>query len=259
VGSEMCIRDSISTNAVEYAIQSYGNITDAIGYTYQQDGHPFYVLVFPSAEATWVYDVSTQLWHERAAFDNGHFVRHRSNCQMSYNDEIVVGDYEDGRVYAFDLDVYADDDQTQKWLRSWRALPAGQNNLKRSAHHSLQLDAETGVGLALYPGYDAEKLLTEAGLYLTTEAGDYLTTTSYLPTAGYDPQVMLRWSDDAGHTWSNEHWNSMGKLGAYGTRTIWRRLGMTEKIRDRVYEVSGTDPVKIAIMGAELFITPTNA
>jgi len=51
----------------------------------------------------------------------------------------------------------------------------------------------------------------------------------------------------------------MGKLGAYGTRTIWRRLGMTEKIRDRVYEVSGTDPVKIAIMGAELFVTPTSS
>jgi hypothetical protein len=250
----------ISTNAVEFAIQSYGNITDAIGYTYQQDGHPFYVLIFPSAEATWVYDVSTQLWHERAAFENGLFVRHRSNCQMSYNDEIVVGDYEDGRVYAFDLDVYADDDQTQKWLRSWRALPAGQNNLKRTAHHSLQLDAETGVGLAQYPSYDtAEKLLTEAGLYLTTEAGDYLTTSAYLAAPGYDPQVMLRWSDDAGHTWSNEHWNSMGKIGAYGTRTIWRRLGMTEKIRDRVYEVSGTDPVKIAIMGAELFITPTGS
>jgi hypothetical protein len=250
----------ISTNAVEYAIQSYGNITDAIGYTYQQDGHPFYVLIFPSAEATWVYDVSTQLWHERAAFENGLFVRHRSNCQMSYNDEIVVGDYEDGRVYAFDLDVYADDDQTQKWLRSWRALPTGQNNLKRSAHHSLQLDAETGVGLAQYPSYDAaEKLLTEAGLYLTTEAGDYLTTSAYLAAPGYDPQVMLRWSDDAGHTWSNEHWNSMGKIGAYGTRTIWRRLGMTEKIRDRVYEVSGTDAVKIAIMGAELFVTPTSS
>ena len=250
----------ISTNAIEYAIQSYGNITDAIGYTYQQDGHPFYVLVFPSAEATWVYDVSTQLWHERAAFENGLFVRHRSNCQMSFNDEIVVGDYEDGRIYAFDLDVYADDDQIQKWLRSWRALPTGQNNLKRTAHHSLQLDAETGVGLAQYPSYDtAEKLLTEAGLYLTTEAGDYLTTSAYLAAPGYDPQVMLRWSDDAGHTWSNEHWNSMGKIGAYGTRTIWRRLGMTEKIRDRVYEVSGTDPVKIAIMGAELFITPTNA
>ena len=217
----------ISTNAVEYAIQGYGNITDAIGYTYQQDGHPFYVLIFPLAEATWVYDVSTQMWHERAAFENGQFLRHRSNCQMSFNDKIIVGDYEDGRLYAFDLDVYADDNQIQKWLRSWRALPTGQNNLKRTAHHSLQLDAETGVGL---------------------NTGQ-----------GSDPQVMLRWSDDAGHTWSNEHWKSMGAIGGYGYRTIWRRLGMTEKIRDRVYEVSGTDPVKIAIMGAELFVTPTSS
>jgi hypothetical protein len=34
---------------------------------------------------------------------------------------------------------------------------------------------------------------------------------------------------------------------------------MTLKIRDRVYEISGTDPVKIAIMGAELIMSPTNA
>ena len=284
----------ISTNAVEYAFQSYGNITDAIGYTYQQDGHPFYVLIFPLAGATWVYDVSTQLWHERAGFNNGQFVRHRSNCQMSFNDEIVVGDYADGRVYAFDLDVYADDGKTQKWLRSWRALPTGQNSLKRTAHHSLQLDAETGVGLNLYPAYDSEDLATESGSiivaefvqgYLITQSGnqlvteandgneplvtqvqpinDYngyaLETNAYPEAPGYNPQVMLRWSDDAGHTWSNEHWNSMGKIGAYGSRTIWRRLGMTTKIRDRVYEVSGTDPVKIAIMGAELFITPTSS
>jgi hypothetical protein len=71
--------------------------------------------------------------------------------------------------------------------------------------------------------------------------------------------AMLRWSDDGGHTWSNEHWASMGKLGEYGKRVIWRRLGMTTKLRDRVYEVSGTDPVKIAIMGAELSVTPTSA
>jgi hypothetical protein len=70
---------------------------------------------------------------------------------------------------------------------------------------------------------------------------------------------MLRWSDDGGHTWSNSHWKSMGRIGATAVRVIWRRLGMTQKSRDRVYEVSGTDPVKIAIMAAELAITPTNA
>lgn len=51
----------------------------------------------------------------------------------------------------------------------------------------------------------------------------------------------------------------MGAIGAYSTRAIWRRLGMTLETRDRVYEVSGTDPVKIAIVGAELDMSPTSA
>ena len=217
----------ISTHAVEWHIQQYGNLSDAIGYTYQQDGHSFYVLIFPSADTTWVYDVATQAWHERAGFSNGQFTRHWSNCQAFFNSKVLVGDYRNANVYSFDLDDFSDNGSIQKWLRSWRALPTGQNNLKRTAHHSLQLDCETGVGLNL--------------------------------GQGSDPQVMLRWSDDGGHTYSNEHWVSIGKIGEYYRRAIWRRLGMTLKLRDRVYEVSGTDPVKIAIMGAELMISPTNA
>ena len=217
----------ISTHAVEWHIQQYGNLSDAIGYTYQQDGHSFYVLVFPSANTTWVYDVATNAWHERAGWANGAFTRHRGNCQMLFNNEVVIGDYQNGKIYAFDSDVYADDGQIQRWLRSWRALPTGQNSLKRTTHHSLQLDCESGVGL---------------------NTGQ-----------GSDPQIMLRWSDDGGHTWSNEHWAGMGKIGEHYRRVFWRRLGMTLKLRDRVYEISGTDPVKVAIMGAELIISPTAA
>lgn len=222
--------ERISTHAIEWQIQQYGDMSDAVAYTYQQDGHAFYILNFPSANATWVYDVATQAWHERASWTDQTFARHRGNCQISFNNEIVIGDYQNGNIYAFDLTDFTDNGQVQKWLRSWRALPTGQNDLKRTAHHSLQLDCETGVGL---------------------DGGSSV--------QGYDPQVMLRWSDDGGHTWSNEHWKSMGKIGAYGYRTIWRRLGMTLKIRDRVYEVSGTDPVRVYIMGAELILSPTNA
>lgn len=217
----------ISTHAVEWQIQQYEDMTDAIAYTYQQDGHSFYVLVFPTANATWVYDVSTQAWHERAGFVNGEFTRHRGNCQMSFQGKPVIGDFENGNIYAFDLDNFSDNGSTQKWLRSWRALPTGQNNLKRTSQHSLQLDIESGVGL---------------------NSGQ-----------GSDPEVMLRWSDDGGHTWSNEHWSKLGKIGQFYRRVFWRRLGMTLKLRDRVYELSGTDPVKISIMGAELILSPTNA
>ena len=217
----------ISTHAVEWQMQQYDTISDAVAYTYQQDGHSFYVLNFPSANTTWVYDVATQAWHERAGWQNGAFTRHRANCQTFFSNNVTVGDYQNGNIYAFDLDVYADHDRVQKWLRSWRALPTGQNNFKRTTQHSLQLDCESGVGL---------------------ENGQ-----------GDDPQVMLRWSDDGGHTWSREHWSSMGRIGAYYKRVFWRRLGMTLKLRDRVYEVSGTDPVKVAIMGANLLLDGTNA
>jgi hypothetical protein len=217
----------ISTHAVEWQIQQYSDLTDAIGYTYQQDGHSFYVLIFPNANTTWVYDAATQAWHERAGFIDGEFTRHRSNCQMAFNNLVVVGDYQNGNIYAFDLDDFSDNGGIQKWLRSWRALPTGTNTLKRTTQHTLQLDCESGVGLNL--------------------------------GQGSEPQVMLRFSDDGGHTWSNEHWRSMGKIGEYYKRVIWRRLGMTVKLRDRVYELSGTDPVKITIMGAELILSPTNA
>jgi hypothetical protein len=253
----------ISTHAVEFAIQNYGVISDARGYTYQQEGHSFYALVFPSAGKTWVYDASTSAWHERAAFEYGQFTQQRPICQMNFNREIVVGDYASGKIYAYDLDVYTDDDQPQKWLRSWRALPTGQNNLKRTVQHAMQLDCETGVGSGGVSPFENFFLETESGDLLTTESGFYLTVVevspSFLQTQGSNPQVMLRWSDDGGHTWSNEHWASLGKIGKYGHRAIWRRLGTTLKIRDRVYEVSGTDPVKIAILGAELQIAGTNA
>ena len=217
----------ISTHAIEWQMQEYPDLSDAVGYTYQQDGHSFYVLNFPTANTTWVYDVATGAWHERAAFSNGEFYRHRGNNMCNFNGNIIIGDYENGNIYTFDLNVYADNGQPQKWLRSWRALPTGANNLTRTAQHALQLDCETGVGI---------------------NSGQ-----------GSNPQAMLRWSDDGGHTWSNEHWKSMGRIGRYGFRTIWRRLGMTLKIRDRVYEVSGTDPVRIYIMGAELVISGTRA
>ena len=291
----------VSTHAVEWQIQQYGTLSDAIAYTYQQDGHAFYVLIFPSANTTWVFDVATSLWHERAAFINGSFTRHRSNCQMAFNAQIVVGDHELGNIYAFDLDVFSDNGAVQKWLRSWRALPTGMNDLKRTAQHSLQLDTETGAinnGVITTPfiiddSNPDDTLLTESGDTLSweytavandvliTESNDQLTqengsqiVLAFAPTIlggallvevgktvafGVDPQVMLRWSDDGGHTWSNEHWKSMGLTGEWGRRVIWRRLGMTLKLRDRVYEVSGTDPVKIAIMGAELNVSPTNA
>jgi hypothetical protein len=177
---------------------------------------------------------------------------------MKINSKVIVGDYQNGNLYSFDLEVYTDHNRVQKWLRSWRALPTGTNDLKRTAQHSLQLDAETGVGL---PGVTEipgrvylSPFIIVGDFYINDEVQIVPSVDDYV-----QPKVMLRWSDDGGHTWSNEYWRSMGGVGEYGKRVIWRRLGMTMKLRDRVYEISGTDPVKVAIMGAELQVSPTNA
>lgn len=247
----------ISTHAVEWHIQQYDDISDAIAYTYQQDGHAFYVLTFPSANKTWVYDVATQAWHERAGFVNGNFTRHRSNCQVAFNGEIIVGDFENSNIYAFDMEVFSDGGNIQKWLRSWRAIPTGQNNLKRTVHYNLQVDCEAGSFFAVQSG--GNLILTESGDSVLMEDGSFLTQEIDAAPSNSEAQMMLRWSDDGGHTWSNERWASTGSSGAYGKRVYWRRLGMTLKIRDRVYEISGTDAVKVAIMGAELSISATNA
>jgi hypothetical protein len=66
---------------------------------------------------------------------------------------------------------------------------------------------------------------------------------------GSAPVMQLRWSDDGGHTWSNGHDMQLGAMGKYRYRAYRTRLGIS---RDRVYEVSLTDPVKLAILGAEL-------
>lgn len=70
--------------------------------------------------------------------------------------------------------------------------------------------------------------------------------------AGIDGQVaylMLRWSDDGGHTWSNQHVLSVGSVGQYAFRCFLNRLGRS---RDRVYEVSCSDPIPWRFIDAYL-------
>lgn len=212
----------VSTHAIEFAIASYGDISDAISFTYQQEGHTFFVLSFPAADKTWVFDAATGLWHERAWMD-GDGILHRIRVinQIDFDGETLLGDWENPTLFTYRLDVFADSGTISGGvLKRVRACPHLSSDLKQQLFHLLQIDMETGGS--------------------TTPPGD-------------DPQAMLQWSDDGGHTWSNEYWVSFGKLGEYKTRARWRRLG---KSRDRVFRMTITDPVKIVITGASVEVTP---
>ncbi len=198
----------ISTHAIEQEISTYADPSTATAYCYQDGGHQFYVINFD--EATWVYDLTVKAWHQRAAFSDGAFGRSRAHCHAYFPDlkMHLVGDYENGLLYKFDNSVYTENGGTIKRLR---AFPHISKDLDWGIFNKLQIDCKTGVGL--------DGAITQLG---------------------YDPQLMLRWSDDGGHTWSNEMTVSLGTLGNRQTRAIFRRLG---KSRDRVFEISISDPV----------------
>jgi hypothetical protein len=65
-------------------------------------------------------------------------------------------------------------------------------------------------------------------------------------STGLDPQAMLQFSKDGGNVWSSEYWRSVGKVGEYGYRTVWHRLGSGYR---RMYRITLTDPVKWQIRG----------
>jgi len=209
--------ETISTRQIEYQFSSYDTVSDAIGFCYSQDGHTFYVLAFPTANKTWVYDAATNFWHERASWPSPYTGRWRANCYAEFNDQHLIGDYANGKIYELDLSVYAEDGNVLKTIRRAQAIHKDRLML---FHNRLDIEFETGVGLA---------------------SGQ-----------GSDPVAMVRWSDDGGHTWSNEHQMSIGKMGEYGKRVYRNRLGRS---RSRVYEISVTDPVKRNILAAHLDAT----
>lgn len=207
----------VSTDAIETELASYDTISDAVAYSYQQEGHAFYVLTFPTASKTWVYDAATQLWHQRAYLNpsNGQLERHRSNCHTFFNRTHIVGDWTDGRIYALDLDYYSDDGDPMPAIRA--ASHIAGPDYQWLTHGRLQIDMETGVGLT---------------------SGQ-----------GSNPKVYLDWSDDGGRTWSNQRAASIGRKGKYRARAVWNRLGRSH---DRVYRITWSDPVKRVVLGATL-------
>lgn len=205
----------ISNQAVEEAIQSYSTISDAVAWTYQDGGHNFYVLNFPTANATWVFDAQTKLWHERGYFLDGQLVRHRGETHVYAFGKHIVGDWENGNLYELTRDAYSDNGAA---IFRRRRAPHISTDMARQFFSEFQLDIEPGVGI--------------------DGTGQ-----------GTDPQAILRWSDDGGHRWSNEHWRSFGAIGRTKKRVAWQRLGQS---RSRVFEITVTDPVKVVILGAEV-------
>ncbi len=210
--------EKVSDYAVDWALSQYGTLIDAQAYAYQKAGHTFYVISFPSANATWAYDLTTQRWHQRASFYNGQWFRDWTNCACVWNGMNLVGDYRNGNIYTLTPGSNQDGGSPRKWLRSWRAL--AKPTMQPQRFSALTMDMQTGTGLA--------------------------------PNG--TPKVMLRWSDDGGHTWSNYRIALVGAPGQTAFRVKFNRLGSTRRNHglDRIFELSSLDKFDVALIGAEI-------
>jgi hypothetical protein len=205
----------ISTHAIEYQIGQFSRIDDALAYCYQEEGHFFYVLNFPTGQRCFVYDLTTGLWHERASYKraSGKNGRYRNTCYTYFDGKHITGDYYgDGYLYELSLDANDEDGEP---IVSIRSCPHIHKNMKRLYFNKIEIDMERGVG-------------TENGL-------------------GENPQAMLQLSRDGGKVWSAEKWRDIGKQGEYLTRMNWQSLGCS---RDTVIRLTISDPARRRIINA---------
>lgn len=210
----------VSTYAVENAIQAYTRagitIRDAVGCVIQDQGHSFYLLHFPTANTTWVYDCSTNLWHERLVWDSitstWNCDRARYHC-YAWGKHLVGGGDATGQVYNQSVDIYDDAGVPIRWLRI--APHIADPGSKMIFYSNLFIDFQVGVGNAAAPA----------------------------------PTCMVRHSNDGGYNWGAETQIPLGAVGQYSARA---RQVMCGSGRDRNIEVSGTDAVAIAIVDADI-------
>jgi len=248
----------ISNHAVENSITNQ-YVDDAIAWTYQLEGHEVYVVSFPTLQLTWAYDIASGMWHKWLYTNNdGTYSRHRGNCCAVFQGMVLVGDYANGNIYELDKQNYTDNGQ---YVRRLRRAPHLVSDFQRQYFDELQIQFQPGVGTTgLSVGSSGRFIGSPYIIYpdatLTVGPMDilYLGVANQLnpSTPTTYPQAMLRFSNDGGSTWSREYTVTIGQTGKYKNRAIWRRLGMA---RDRVFEVSISDPVNAVIISANLKAT----
>lgn len=204
----------ISTHAVETAMQGYSRVDDAVAWTFTWRGHAFYVLNFPEADKTWVYDRTRQAWYEWGSWADGatdYSVWSPQYHAFAFGRHLVL-DAAMGTIYELGRGTYTD---------------AG-SVIRRERIPSALFQENQRMFL------DEFEVLLEPGLGLVTGQGS-------------DPMMALSMSKNGGKTFGEERWRSAGALGDYGLRTRWLRCSSGRQLLPRVVM---TDPVNVPVLDA---------
>jgi hypothetical protein len=204
--------EEVSTHEIDAIIQTLPNFSDAVGYVFQEDGHPFYVLNFLEGDKTLVFDISHNLWSEweyRNA--DGTTSRHPAIAQAVYTGLNLVGDSRNGNVYEMSRKYVTND-----------GLPIVREKI-----------------FTIWPP-DPYEFTNMPPFFLALDVGQ-------VASGLEEPLAMLSWSDDRGKLYSQMRVLGLGFQGEYNKRLVWHGMGSSY---GRAYRIRLTGPVSFVIRGA---------
>ncbi|MEO0943252.1 MAG: hypothetical protein AAFY06_00220 [Pseudomonadota bacterium] len=185
---------------------------------YTSLGHQFYAI--SGSNFTWVYDLTTGLWHERESLNK---TRWRVDTTARFKQTNLAGDFETGDIYELDPDYGFEGASTP--IKFLLRSPVIHKFPSRVQYGRMDFDLVPGVGV--------------------TDGG----------SAETDPKAVLTYSDDGGHSWSNERLLTIGRRGQTHRKMIARKLGQSRGA-GRIVEISMTSGVARSLMGSKAFIRP---
>lgn len=198
----------ISTTAIDSLLSTLTETAIANIYSWAYASKGAYFIGFSLPSTTLVYDTTSQRWHERKSLLDGSLGAFRVSSIVKAYNKVICGDVIDGRIGEIDSDVYT---EYENIIIRRVATQPFQNNMQSVFFPTLELTVESGVG--------------------NTDAPD--------------PQITLERSKD-GKTWSGPISRSIGKIGEYSRRAIWRRNGRASRFE--IFRFTLTDAVKPVII-----------
>jgi hypothetical protein len=131
----------ISTQAVEEALNTSTDLTQCSLWTYHIEGAEFVGVNAPGLETTWVYDFSTEQWHERGEYADGW-----TPWRVDRVTFVSAGHYAaaGAKLYTMSDDVYSIDGAPIVRERTWPHLMAP--SFEPITFRSVELACSTGYG-----------------------------------------------------------------------------------------------------------------
>jgi len=235
--------EKVSNLAVDRALAAETNIASVAAATWRSQGHIFYAI--SGTGWTWVYDLTTQLWHNRQSYG---LPRWRVSSVVEAWGRLIAGDYATGKLYTMNPDTYDEAGSPLVVEIITPPVHAWPNRLSVSA---LYLDMVPGVGLENYVPESPVALLWRGKSLAWRNALLAWRKAPEQNAHSGNPKVMISASYDGGNTWGTERAVEIGKLGEYQKRVVSRRWGATRQ-SGITFRFSASAAVMRGFMGAAI-------